>query len=446
MKKRTFHGGVHVYDGKQMTENAVIQRLYPTGEAIYPLQQHIGRPAVPVVQKGDTVLVGQRIADAADGLSACICSAVSGTVKAIEPRPVIAGDYVPAIVIENDGQYTPDPKIGTERNFHDMHNGEIRAIARNAGIVGLGGAGFPTDTKLTPKEDNAIEYVIVNGAECEPYLTSDYRLMMEQADDLLEGIRILLQMFPNAQGVIGIEDNKPEAIRHLHQLTNTHPRVRVCPLKTKYPQGGERSLIYAVTGRKVHSGILPYQAGCIVHNVATVIALYHAVSRHQPLTTRVITLSGDAYSRPGNYEVPIGTLLSEVVELAGGFLSNPEKLIAGGPMMGTALYSLEVPTQKTTSALLAFTDDRDARREATNCIHCGRCAGVCPAKLVPQMMVKAVKKGDMDAFQKLGGMECISCGSCAYICPAHIRLTQSFVYSKATIAAARRKEKEETKK
>lgn len=446
MKKRTFHGGVHVYDGKEITENAAIQRLYPTGEAIYPLQQHIGRPAVPVVQKGDTVLVGQLIADAADGLSACICSGVSGTVKAIEPRPVISGNCIPAIVIENDGQYTPIPEIGTERDFHDIHNGEIRSIARRAGIVGLGGAGFPTDTKLTPKEDNAIDYIIINGAECEPYLTSDYRLMLEQSDALLEGVRILLKMFPNAQGVIGIEDNKPEAIRHLEHLTNTHPRVRVCPLKTKYPQGGERSLIYAVTGRKVHSGILPYQAGCIVHNVATVIALYHAVSRHQPLTTRVVTLSGDAYCRPGNYEVPIGCMLREVVELAGGFRVEPEKLIAGGPMMGTALFSLDVPTLKTTSALLAFTDDSAARREATNCIHCGRCVSVCPAKLVPQMMVKAVRKGDMDAFQKLGGMECISCGSCSYICPAHIRLTQSFVYAKSAVVAERRKQKEETKK
>lgn len=444
--KKTFHGGVHLYDGKQLTENAQIRQLRPTGEAVYPLQQHIGRPAVPVVKKGDTVLVGQRIAAAADGLSANICSAVSGTVKIIEPRRVISGYLLPAIVIENDGAYTPLPEIGQERSFHGMNNGEIRTIAKEAGIVGLGGAGFPTDTKLTPAEDSCIDYIIINGAECEPYLTSDYRLMMEETDALLEGIRILLQMFPNAHGIIGIEDNKPEAIRLLDHLTNTHPRVSVCPLKMKYPQGGERSLIFATTGRKVNSRVLPFQAGCIVHNVATVIALYRAVCRQMPLTSRVITLSGDAFNNPGNYEAPIGCSLAEIVELAGGFKTQPEKLVAGGPMMGTALASLDVPTLKTTSALLAFADDSAVQREATACIHCGRCVTVCPATLVPQMMVKAVRRGDMDAFQKLGGMECISCGSCSYICPAHIRLTQSFVYAKGIVAADRKKQKEETKK
>ncbi len=443
--KKTFRGGVHIYDGKELTASLPITRLHPTGEAVYPLAQHIGKPAVPVVQKGDAVLVGQRIADAADGLSACICSAVSGTVTAIEKRLTVSGNRVLSIVIENDGQYAQMPEIGQKVDFHDIHNGEIRAIARSAGIVGLGGAGFPTDTKLTPAEDNAIEYIIVNGAECEPYLTSDYRLMLEQSDALLGGIRILFKMFPNAKVVIGIEDNKPEAIKLLTHLTATHPDISVCPLKTKYPQGGERSLIYAVTGRKVHSGMLPFQAGCIVHNVATVIALYRAVAESTPLLTRVITLSGNAFRNPGNYEAPIGTSLQEVVDMAGGFAAEPATLIAGGPMMGIALMSPEVPVQKTTSALLAFSEDITPRAETTACIHCGRCMQVCPASLVPQMMVRTVRKGDMDAFQSLGGMECVSCGSCSYICPAHIRLTQSFVQAKTTIVADRKRKKEADK-
>lgn len=439
---KTFRGGVHPFDGKALTADAAVQKLTPTGDAVYPLRQHIGKPALPLVKKGDAVLVGQQIAAAADGLSACICSAVSGTVKAIEPRLCISGSRVTAIVIDNDGQYTPLPTLGQERSFHGMDNGEIRAIARAAGIVGLGGAGFPTDTKLTPAEDNAIEYVLINGAECEPYLTSDYRLMLENTEELLTGIRILLQMFPNAVGVIGIEDNKPEAVKKLTHLTETHPRVRVCPLKTKYPQGGERALIYAVTGRKVHTGVLPYQMGCIVHNVATVIALYRAVCRQTPLLSRVITLSGDAFRTVGNFEVPIGTSLAEVADAAGGFKKEPQKLIVGGPMMGTALAALDVPTLKTTSALLAFTDDSAARSAETACIRCGRCVTACPAFLVPQQMVRAVRKGDMDRFQTLGGMECISCGSCSYICPAHICLTQRFVTAKAVVAADRKREKE----
>ena len=241
---------------------------------------------------------------------------------------------------------------------------------------------------------------------------------------------------------VGIEDNKPAAIKKLTHLTETHPRVRVCPLKTKYPQGGERALIYAVTGRKVHTGVLPYQMGCIVHNVATVIALYRAVCLQTPLISRVITLSGDAFNNVGNFEVPIGTSLAAVVETAGGFKEEPQKLIVGGPMMGTALAALDVPTLKTTSALLAFADDSAARSAETACIRCGRCVTACPAFLVPQQLVRAVRKGDMDRFQTLGGMECISCGSCSYICPAHIRLTQRFVTAKAVVAADRKREKE----
>lgn len=438
--KKTFRGGVHPYDGKVLTQDKVIVTLHPTGEAVYPLNQHIGAPAVPAVKKGDVVSVGQCIATAGDGISACICSGVSGTVKAIEKRCAISGDFMQSIVIDNDGKYTPVSTLGQTRDFRNMSNAQIRDIAQAAGLIGLGGAGFPATVKMTPADDAAITHILINGAECEPYLTSDYRLMMEKTDDLFGGVDILLQMFPHAEGIIAIEDNKPEAIRALTAMAAKFPRVRVCALKTKYPQGGERSLIYAVTGKKVHSKILPYQVGCIVHNVATVIALYQAVCHSTPLIRRVVTLSGDALAGIGNYDVPIGISLAEVVEMTGGFSKPAEKMICGGPMMGTGLFTLDVPVQKTTSSLLAFAEDTDARKAKTACIHCGRCVKVCPANLIPQMMGKAVKRGDIDAFQSLGGMECVSCGSCSYICPANIRLTQSFVYAKTEVRKHQKKE------
>ena len=444
MKKKTFPGGIHVHGGKK-TAPLPILKLRPVGEAVYPLLQHIGKPAVPVVQKGDTVLVGQRIADAADGLSTCICAGVSGTVKAIEKRLTVSGNRVMSIVIDNDGAYTPIPKMGQELDFHDINNEQIRQIAREAGIVGLGGAGFPTDAKLTPADDEEIEYVIINGAECEPYLTSDYRMMVEQSDALLGGIRVLLKMFRNAKAVIGIEDNKPEAIKLLTHLTDGHPDISVHSLKTKYPQGGERSLIYAITGRKVHSGLLPFQVGCLVINVATVIALYRAIFECTPLITRVITLSGNAFRNPGNYEAPIGCSLAEVVDIAGGLSADPEKMIVGGPMMGTQITTLDLPVQKTTSAVLAFKHDYATRQPETACIHCGRCIRSCPAGLLPQIMVRLVRKGDMAEFERVGGMECVSCGSCSYMCPAHIRLTQRFVQAKAAVIKERRRGKEEKK-
>ena len=435
----TFKGGVHPYEGKELSENKPTQILMPKGDMVYPMSQHIGAPAAPLVKKGDKVLAGQKIGEASGFISANVICSVSGTVKAVEPRRVASGAMVNSVVVENDGEYQGVDGMGADRDPSKLSKQEIRDIVKEAGIVGLGGAGFPTHVKLTPKDENAIEYVLINAAECEPYLTSDYRMMLEEPEKLIGGLKVMLQLFEKAKGVIGIENNKPEAIKKIQEMVKDEPRIEVCELQTKYPQGGERSLINAITGRKVNSSMLPADAGCIVDNVDTVIAIYMAVCKTTPLMRRIVTVTGDAIANPQNYNVKIGTNFQELIEAAGGFKSEPEKLIAGGPMMGMALFGLDIPVTKTNSALLCMTKDEVAANEPTPCIRCGKCVSVCPSHIVPVMMMKAALKGDCEKFEKLNGMECVECGSCAFICPAKRPLTQAFKEMRKTVAANRRK-------
>ena len=435
----TFKGGVHPYEGKELSEHKPVQILMPKGDLVYPMSQHIGAPAIPLVKKGDKVLAGQKIGEASGFISANVICSVSGTVKAVEPRRVANGAMVNSMVVENDGEYTAVEGLGADRDPAKLSKQEIRDIVKEAGIVGLGGAGFPTHVKLAPKDESKIEYILVNGAECEPYLTSDYRLMMEEPEKLVGGLKVILQLFDNAKGVIGIENNKPEAIKKLQELVKGESRIEVCPLQTKYPQGGERSLIYAVTGRKVNSSMLPADAGCIVDNVDTVISVYNAVCKTTPLMRRVVTVTGDAIANPQNFQVKIGTNMQELIEAAGGFKTEPEKLIAGGPMMGMALFGTDIPVTKTNSALLCMSKDEVAANAETPCIRCGKCVSVCPSHIVPVKMMKAALKGDCEAFEKVGGMECMECGSCTFICPAKRPLTQAFKEMRKTVAANRRK-------
>lgn len=439
MSLLTFKGGIHPYEGKELTMDKPIETYLPKGELVYPLSQHIGAPAKPVVKKGDRVLVGQRIAEAGGFVSAHIHASVSGTVKNIEPRLTAGGTKVESIIIENDGEYEVMERPAPA-NWQEMDRKDLLEVIQDAGIVGMGGAGFPTHVKLSPKNPDSIDYIIVNGSECEPYLTSDYRRMLEEPEKVVTGLEIVLHMFPQASGIIAIEDNKPEAIRIMKEQTADHPKIQVNVIKTKYPEGAERQLIYANTGRYINSGMLPADAGCIVHNVDTVTAIYKAVVEGVPLIDRIITISGDDIVDPKNFKVLLGTSLQELIEAAGGYLDGePEKIISGGPMMGKAMFSTEVPAVKGSSAVLCMKKDEVAACEPSNCIRCGRCVAVCPGRVNPTKLASLAEHGKLDAFVEQDGMECCECGCCSYVCPAKRHLTQTIAATRKAILAGRKK-------
>lgn len=437
MAKLTFAGGIHPYDGKDLSKDKPVLDVLPKGDLVYPLSQHIGAPAQPIVAKGDRVLAGQKIAESGGFVSAPIYASVSGTVKGIEPRRVVTGDSIMSIVIENDGLYE-DVGFYPPAPLDKMTKEEIIDAVKEAGIVGMGGAGFPTHVKLSPKEPEKIAYVIANCAECEPYLTSDYRRMLEEPEKLIGGLKVILKLFDNAQGILAVEDNKPDCISLLRQLTKDEKRISVKALKTKYPQGAERQLIYATTGRQINSSMLPADVGCIVNNVDTVVSVYRAVVEGRPLMERIVTVTGDAVANPRNFRVRIGTSYNELVEEAGGFKVEPEKIICGGPMMGFAMFDLQVPTTKTSTALLAFSKDEVSAMEPGPCINCGRCVEVCPGRVIPSRLADYAEHFNEEAFIENNGMECCECGCCSFICPAKRPLTQE-IKSMRKIQLAKKK-------
>uniref|UniRef100_UPI004056B811 electron transport complex subunit RsxC n=1 Tax=Agathobacter sp. TaxID=2021311 RepID=UPI004056B811 len=440
MGLKTFIGGVHPFEGKELAKDAPIKEVLPKGEMVYPLSQHIGAPATPIVAVGDMVLKGQKIAEAGGFVSSPIYATVSGKVKAIEPRRVAVGDMVKSIVIENDGEFKEVEYTAVE-DVTTLSKEEIINKVKEAGVVGMGGAGFPTHVKLSPKDPAKIEYIIANCAECEPYLTADYRRMLENPEELIAGMKIILQLFDNAKAIFGIENNKPDCIAKLQELTKNEPRMEVAELQTKYPQGGERQLIFACTGRAINSKMLPADAGCIVDNTETIIAVYNAVKLGIPVMKRVSTVTGDAIANPGNFLYSMGTSYAELVEAAGGFKEQPEKIISGGPMMGFSMFSVDIPTTKTSSSILCFTKDEVAKFEPIACINCGKCVEACPEQLIPSRLAKFGERNLMAEFEQWYGLECIECGSCSYVCPSRRHIAQSIKTMKKQVLAEKRKQK-----
>lgn len=441
--KDTFRGGVHPKEKKELSREAALRVFDAKGDMVFPLAQHIGKPAKAVVKKGDAVLVGHCLAEADGFVSANVICSCSGTVKAVEKRRTISGAMQECVVVENDGQYTESGLFGTREDVSSISNEEILKRVKDAGIIGLGGAGFPTHVKLAPKSPLGIKYLIANGAECEPYLTCNDQLMRGYAKEIVEGMEIVLRLFPNAEGVIAIENNKPEAIAAMERAAQGHARIRVLGLRTKYPQGGERSLIKVIAGIDYPITKLPADVGCIVDNVGTIYAIGRAVLYREPLFRHVLTVTGEAIKEPSNFIVRDGTSFAELIEAAGGFKDGvePKKIISGGPMMGIAVGTTEVPVTKTTNGITVLSEDPVAFADTrmTACLHCGRCTTVCPNGLMPQMMADAVAAGDLERYEKkLYGLDCISCGSCTYICPAKRPLTQTFKQTKAEIMARKR--------
>lgn len=438
MGKFTFKGGVHPNDGKDLSKNKPIVELLPKGDLVYPLSQHIGVPAYPIVKKGDRVLKGQKIAEAGGFVSSPLYASVSGTIKAIEPRVTPNGMKVESIIIENDGQYE-EVEYPEVKPLDELTKEEILNIIADAGVVGMGGAGFPTRVKLSPKEPDKIEYIIANCAECEPYITTDYRRMIEQPEELVAGMKIILRLFDNAKGIFAIEDNKMDCVDKLRALIKDEERMEVKVLQTKYPQGSERQLIYAATKRAINSSMLPADVGCIVDNVETIIHIYNAVVKGLPSIESIVTVSGDGIVSPGNFKVYFGTNQRELIEAAGGLEEDVEKVIAGGPMMGFAMYTLDVPVTKITSAILAFIQDEVSKVEPSACINCGRCVEVCPSRILPSRLAVIAERGDEEKFVKMHGLECMECGSCSYVCPAKRQLKQAIATMRKTALANRKK-------
>lgn len=439
MAALTFKRGVHPPDQKSFTRDKPIKVLKPIGLLVYPMIQHIGAPCKPIVKRGDKVLVGQKIGESEAFVSSPIFASVSGTVKAIKDMAHPNGFKVQSIIIENDNMYEEDPSINKSYDYKKMSKKEIIGVVQNSGIVGLGGAAFPTHVKLSPPPDKPIDYVIVNGAECEPYLTSDYRIMLEETERIVKGLKVILSLFPGAKGIIAIENNKPKAIQSLKAEVASENNITIATLETKYPQGAEKQLIYSTTKREVPSGKLPFDVGCIVQNIDTVVAVHRAFFRGRPLMRRIVTVSGGAIKEPQNFKVRIGTNYQEVIEAAGGFIEEPGKVISGGPLMGLTMFDLDVPIVKASSSILCLTKDEIAITDEENCIRCGKCVSVCPMALLPLDIDRYARAGAEDKFIEYSGMDCIECGACAYVCPSKRHLLHSIRTSKKNILSQKKK-------
>jgi len=434
-----FRGGIHPAYNKDATCGSEIRTLAVPSSLVISLAQHLGAPAVPIVKAGDTVAGGQRLADPAGLISAPVHAPTSGKVVRIEPAPTPLGRPAPAITFEPDGQDRWDSPLEPLPEWRAIEPRILAERVGAAGVVGMGGAGFPTQVKLSPPSDKPIDTLIINGAECEPYLTGDHRLMVERAADLWEGAAIIRHILGAGTVRVAIEDNKPDAIAALAAaIPSGLENAGVCVLKTSYPQGSEKQQIFSVTGRTVPAGGLPMDVGCVVENIGTTLAVRDAVVQGRPLVWRAITVSGDAVAAPANLLAPIGTPFAALVEACGGARGRVAKIVSGGPMMGFAQASLDVAMTKTSSGLLLLSAARVSVFTSQPCISCGRCLDACPMRLMPSELSQCIEADDIEAAERYNVLDCFECGSCAFVCPARRPLVQHMRRAKAILVARRR--------
>lgn len=435
--------GVHPPYRKELTSDKPLRRMEAPARVTIPLQQHLGAPNSPKVKKGDQVLVGTLLGGSEAFVSAPVHSSVSGKVLQVAPGPGPLGKDVLSVTIENDRENKHDPSLASPGDWREMDPGAIRAAIRAAGIVGLGGATFPTHVKLNPPADYPIDTVIINGAECEPYLNSDYRLLLEEGEAVLEGLRIIMKTVGASRGIIAIEDNKPEAIAGIKRL-NQDDNIRVRTLRTRYPQGAEKVLIDSLLDKQVPSGGLPMHVGVVVNNVGTACAVARCFRDGMPLVERVVTVTGSVIREPANLIVPMGASFAAVIEACGGLASAPGKVIMGGPMMGLAQYNMEVPVIKGTSGILVLSCEEVSYSVPAEpvCIRCGRCVKACPMGLVPTYLATYSHFGKLDDLARLNVNDCIECGCCAYICPTRNPMVQLIKLGKAETARAKKRQEE----
>ena len=434
----TFYGGIHLNEHKT-TRGCAVEKMPAPKTVSLPLSQHIGVPATPIVKVGDTVDKGQVIAEVTSGLGCPVHASISGKVTAIIDKDAPNGKRITNIVIENDGEdrLSPDLK-GWEKSLTETSTEEIIEIIRKAGISGMGGATFPTYMKIKSGEGK-VNRVIINCAECEPFITANHRLLLERPEDVINGLKILLKAFSLREGEIAVEDNKGDAIQKLEKIVGNSRLIRIRTLRTKYPQGDERQLIFALTGKELPTGKLPADLGCLVMNAETCAAVFAAFSTGMPLIERIVTVDGDCVRNPKNLLVPLGTSYRDVFDYCGGFKKEPKKIVNGGPMMGVAQWDLSSGVSKGTSALLAFSEKMENPFEQPpTCIRCGRCVAACPMHLMPNYLAAYSKKGDLAMAEQLDVLSCVECGSCSYSCPGHMPIVQYIRAAKGQILDHRR--------
>ena len=440
-KNMTFKGGVHPPHFKKFTEKIPIERAKEPKTVYIPLQQHIGAPCEPLVKVGDKVKIGQKIGQSDAFVSAPIHSSVAGTVKKITPMATPTGSKALTVVIESDGSSEVDESVKPKGDIGTLTKEEIISIIKEAGITGMGGASFPTHVKLSPPPEKKIDTVILNGAECEPYLTADHRLMLEEPEKVVFGLKAIMKAFGVKKGFIGIETNKPDAIEKMREAVANEANIDVATLVTKYPQGCEKRLINAVTGREVPSGGLPMDVGVAVNNVGTAAKVAEAIQTGMPLIERIVTITGSAVKEPKNLVVKIGTPFKEVIEQCGGYKGKPGKIVMGGPMMGIAQHTDEVPVIKGTSGILVLNEKEAKLPEPQPCIRCGKCVDICPVNLQPLFISQFSLKRMHDEAEQYNALDCIECGSCSFICPSKRPLVHSIRVAKREIIAKRKKAK-----